>query len=41
MGKAVNIRSQQVHLVIPLQLLLRRHLALAAVTDGLLQLREA
>lgn len=39
--QAVNIRCQQVHLVVTLQLLLRRHLALAAVTDGLLQLGEA
>ncbi len=41
MRQAIYIRRKQVHLVIPLQLLLRRHLALAAITDGLLQLREA
>ena len=40
-GQAINIRRQQMHLVIPLQHILRRHLALAAVTDGLLQLRQA
>ena len=41
MRQAIHIRRQQMHLVIALQLLLRRHLALAAVTDGLLQLRKA
>ena len=41
MRQAIHIRRKQVHLVIALQLLLRRHLALAAITDGLLQLREA
>ena len=41
MGQAVNIRGQQVHLVIALQQFLRRHLALTAIADGLLQLSEA
>ena len=40
-GQAVNIRRQQVNLVVALQICLSRHLALAAVTDGLLQLRKA
>src|SRR5450830_265300 len=40
-GQAVNISGQQVNLVIALQHFLRRHLALAAVANGLLQLRQA
>lgn len=39
--QAVDVSGQQVNLVVALQLFLRRHLALTAVTDGLLQLSEA
>jgi len=39
--QAVNIGSQNVNPVIALQCLLSRHLALAAITNGLLQLSEA
>lgn len=41
MREAVDVSGQQVNLVVALQILLRRHLALATVTDRLLQLREA
>src|SRR5476651_582258 len=39
--QAVDVSGQQVNLVVALQLFLRRHLALTAVTDGLLQLSKA
>ena len=41
MRQAVDVRGQQVNLVVALQLFLSRLLALTAVTDGLLQLSVA
>jgi len=41
MGQAVHVSRQQVHLVIALQHVLGRHLALATMADGLLQLCQA